>query len=192
MSHHFFAYISRMKLISRWGLMRNTVPENIQEHSLQVAAIAHALALIGNKYYGGDADPARTALLAVYHDVGEVLIGDLPTPVKYFNPQIKEAYGQIEQVAKEKLLSHLPPELAGEFRELFFPAQDKSALLVKAADKIAAYLKCLEEEMTGNGEFAKAGQALKREIEKYYFLPEVERFMTDFAGSFTLPIDEMD
>ena len=192
MSYHFFAYLSRMKLIRRWGLMRNTVPENIQEHSLQVAVIAHALALIGNKYYGGSADPAQAALLALYHDVGEVLIGDLPTPVKYFNPQIKEAYGQIENVAREKLLSHLPPELKEEYRALFFPAQDKSALLVKAADKIAAYLKCREEAVSGNGEFARAGQALLRGIEEYYYLPEVERFMRDFAGSFTLPIDEMD
>lgn len=192
MGNHFFAYLSRMKLIKRWSLMRNTIPENIQEHSLDVAVIAHALSLIDNRHFGGENDAGKLVLLAIYHDVGEVIIGDLPTPVKYFNPEIQTTYAAIEKVAKEKLLSYLPSDLAEDYQELFFPPQDKAKQLIKAADKIAAYLKCVEESLAGNGEFIKAEQSLKKELEKYQALPAVKYFMDNFAPSFRLTLDEMD
>ena len=192
MGNHFFAYLSRMKLIKRWSLMRNTVPENIQEHSLDVAVIAHALALIDNKYFGGDNNAEKIAVLAIYHDVGEVIIGDLPTPVKYFNPEIQNTYAAIENVAKEKLLSYLPEDFEEDYRKLFFPPKDKEYRLIKAADKISAYLKCLEECMAGNGEFKKAEQSLEQELQKYQEMPAVKYFMENFTESFRLTLDEME
>ncbi|HRN17994.1 MAG TPA: 5'-deoxynucleotidase, partial [Trueperaceae bacterium] len=122
MTSHFFAYLARLKFIHRWGLMRNTRAENTQEHSLQVAMIAHALALIHNRFFGGAFDPDRTALLAVFHDAEEVITGDVPTPIKYFSPSIKEALGGIETVARQRLVGMLPPELRADYTPLFFPA----------------------------------------------------------------------
>jgi 5'-deoxynucleotidase len=180
-----------MKLIRRWSLMRSIVPENIQEHSLQVAVIAHALALIGNEFFEGRLDAGQVACLALYHDAGEVIIGDLPTPVKYFNPQIKQSYGEIETVAKDKLLSLLPAQLAQHYQGLFFPGEGKEKQLVKAADKISAYIKCLEEAAAGNGEFSQAQQALAAEVDTYRHLPEVAYFLDNFLASFQLTLDEM-
>ena len=191
MGEHFFAYLSRMKLIRRWSLMRNITPENIAEHSLQVAVIAHALALISNVFADDDYDVGAVTQMAIFHDAGEVLIGDLPTPVKYFNPQIKEAYGQIEDVAKRKLLNMLPPELSASYQPLLFPAADKNQRLVKAADKIAAYLKCIEENTAGNGEFVLAEEATLNEVAKYEDLPAVVYFMKHFAPSFKKSLDEL-
>src|SRR5690606_3904990 len=144
---HFFAYMARMKFIRRWGLMRNTKTENIQEHSLQVAMIAHGLAVIRNERFGGNVDPARVALLGVYHDAEEVITGDLPTPIKYFNPQIKDAFDELGAVAQERLLSMLPEFMRPSYEGLFRPGGQSEAELelVKAADRICAYLKCLEE-----------------------------------------------
>jgi 5'-deoxynucleotidase len=189
---HFFAYLARMKFIQRWGLMRNTRPENIQEHSLQVAMIAHGLAVIRNRLFGGQVDPDRTAVLALYHDVGEVITGDLATPIKYFNPQIKTAYNEIEVVARQKLFDMLPQELRPDYRSLFFLAGDDREhwQLVKAADKICAYLKCLEEMKAGNQEFSKAEKAIQTDIEKMD-LPEVAYFMEEFVPSFVLTLDEL-
>lgn len=192
MGSHFFAYIARMKLIKRWSLMRNIVPENIQEHSLQVAMIAHILALAENKYFGGENDENEIALLAIYHDVGEVVIGDLPTPVKYFNPQIKEAYGAIEEVSKAKLISLLPQDLQEDYNQLFSPADEHKKRIIKAADKISAYIKCIEESMAGNHEFIKAEQSILKEIEKYTDMPQVKWFMDNFVESFRLTLDEME
>ena len=144
---HFFAYLSRMKFINRWGLMHNTYPENIQEHSLRVAVIAHALAIIRNRVFGGAANPERTAVLALYHDASEVLTGDLPAPIKNFNPEIERAYKAIEASAAQKLLQMIPEALQADYRGLFVPddADREHRELVTAADKLCAYLKCLEE-----------------------------------------------
>jgi 5'-deoxynucleotidase len=189
---HFFAYLARMKFINRWGLMRNTHAENIQEHSLQVAMIAHGLAIVKNRLFAGNVDPERVAVLAVYHDAGEVITGDLATPIKYFNPKIKEAYDEIEVVANQKLLDMLPEELRADYAAFFFTQPEDAAAwkLVKAADKICAYLKCLEEMKVGNEEFAKAKNAIRREIEQLE-LPEVDYFMDKFIASFSLTLDEL-
>ncbi|CAN5641557.1 5'-deoxynucleotidase [soil metagenome] len=189
---HFFAYLARMKFIQRWGLMRNTDPENIMEHSLQVAQVAHALAVINNRYRGGCVSPERTATLALYHDASEVITGDLATPIKYFNPQIKTAYREIEVVAKSKLLAMLPDALKGEYAALLTPdGEDQEAwALVRAADKICAYLKCLEEQRAGNGEFAQAEKAIKAELDRTA-TPEVRFFLERFVPSFSLTLDEL-
>ena len=190
---HFFAYLSRMKFIQRWGLMRNIRAENIQEHSLQVAMIAHGLALIRNRLFAGELDPERVMTLAVFHEVGEVITGDLASPIKYFNPEIKRAYGEIEEVASQKLCDMIPAGLRGDYRPLLFreEADVENWKLVKAADKICAYVKCLEELKAGNQEFSKARKAVEQDIERLD-LPEVRYFMERFVPSFTLTLDELD
>ena len=189
--YHFFGYLARMKHIRRWGLMRNTRDENIQEHSLQAAMIAHALAVIKNKLFGGNVDAERVMALAVYHEVGEVITGDLATPIKYFNPEIKNAYKEIERVAEDKLLHMLPDELRGEYEPLIRQREDDEAhAIVKAADKICAYLKCVEEMTAGNTEFAKAQKTLKKTIDGMK-RPEVDYFMKTFVPSFELTLDEL-
>lgn len=189
---HFFAYLARMKYIVRWGLMRNTRAENIQEHSLQVAMVAHALAVLRRDRFGGRADPERTALLAVYHDAEEVITGDLPTPIKYFNPQVARAVDGIEEIARERLLAMLPEDLRGPFESLLVPAESDAEhwQLVKAADRICAYLKCVEEAKAGNGEFVRAEQSIRASLEELA-LPEVAAFLETFAPSFRLTLDEL-
>jgi len=189
---HFFAYLSRMRLIRRWGLMRNTYEENIQEHSLQVAIIAHGLALIRNTYFGGIINADRVMTLAAFHEAGEVFTGDLATPIKYFNPEIKQAYAAIEDFAKGRLAGMLPPELQAAYQPLLFSAERERELwkIVKAADKICAYLKCVEELKSGNQEYVKAERAIRTEIDRME-LPEVEYFMKHFAPSFALALDEL-
>jgi 5'-deoxynucleotidase len=181
-----------MKFIRRWGLMHNTYPENIQEHSLRVAMIGHALALIRNRLFDGRVSPERTALLALYHDAGEVLTGDMPAPVKYFNPEIRSAYRGIEAAASDKLFAMLPEALKADYRPLFYPtdADRPHWELVKAADKVCAYVKCLEEVAAGNNEFAKASSALRAAVDALD-LPEVRYFMETFAPSFRLTLDEL-
>lgn len=181
-----------MKLIQRWGLMRNTHPENIQEHSLQVAMIAHALAIINNEYFNGTTNAERVMTLAAFHEVSEVITGDLATPIKYFNPEIKKAYGDIEEVAKERLFAMLPEKLQNVYKSyLFHQDADKEAWkIIKAADKICAYLKCIEEMKVGNQEFKQAEKAIRTEINNYQ-LPEVEFFMKEFVPSFSLTLDEL-
>ncbi|HEY7555013.1 MAG TPA: 5'-deoxynucleotidase [Candidatus Binatia bacterium] len=190
---HFFAYLSRMKFIRRWGLMHNTYPENIQEHSLRVATVAHSLAIIRNRLFTGNVSAERTALLALYHDAGEVLTGDLPAPVKYFNPEIKNAYKEIEAAAARRLLNMIPEPLKADYQGLFFAgdADREPRELVKAADKLCAYLKCLEEVGAGNQEFAKAEKALRASVEELD-LPEVCYFLETFVPSFQLTLDELD
>jgi 5'-deoxynucleotidase len=192
MISNFYAYLSRMKLIKRWSLMRNIQKENISEHSHQVAIIAHALAVISNTYYKGGVDPGRIVLLAIYHDAGEVIIGDLPTPVKYFNPEIKTSYREIESIAKDKLLSYLPKELADQYQPLFFADEDSYEYrLVKAADKISAYIKCLEESTAGNKEFALAQKSILESIEAYRDISAVTWFMDNCLDAFSKTLDEM-
>jgi 5'-deoxynucleotidase len=190
---HLFAYLSRMKFIRRWGLMHNTYPENIQEHSLRVAMVAHALALIRNRLFAGHVNAERVAVLALYHDASEVLTGDLPAPVKYFNPEIKTAYKEIEAAAARRLFDMIPETLKGDYQGLFFAAEaDQEAReLVKAADKLSAYLKCLEEIGAGNQEFVQAEKALRASVEELN-LPEVRYFLDTFVPSFRLTLDELD
>jgi 5'-deoxynucleotidase len=181
-----------MKLIQRWGLMRNTQPENIQEHSLQVAQIAHGLALISNVYYGGKFDPERIMALAVFHEVGEVITGDIATPIKYWNPDVNKAFKSMEEIAKKKLYDMLPCQLKEKYYSYFFyqESDQENWKVVKAADKICAYLKCVEELKTGNGEFLKAEKSIKAEINRME-LPAVKYFMNNFVPSFSLTLDEL-
>lgn len=189
---HFFAFLSRLKFIQRWGLMRNTTSENIQEHSLQVGMIAHGLAVIRNTYFGGGIDPGKVALLGMYHEVSEIFTGDLPTPVKYFNPQIKEVYKAIETMAQKKMYNMLPEELKDSYRQLLVNQEEDKELwqIVKAADKICAYLKCVEELKVGNQEFLAASKMIKQELEESK-LPEVNYFMEVFAPGFSFSLDEL-
>ena len=190
---HFFAMLSRMKYINRWGLMRNTRPENLSEHSLETAVIAHGLAVLSNRRFGGDFDPERAALLALFHDAGEILTGDLPTPVKYFNPEIKSAYQAVETVAADKLLSLLPADLREDYVSLLKPQPADEALwrLVKAADKLSALIKCAEEEKTGNRDFSKAMKSLSQAVAELH-LPAADCFMEEFFPSYSLTLDEQD
>lgn len=189
---HFFAYMSRMKFIQRWGLMRNTLPENIQEHSLQVAMVSHMLAVVRNKKFGGDVDISRVVLLAMYHDCSEVITGDLATPIKCFNPQIHEAYKEIEDLAADRILKMIPPDFQDEYHGLFFAEDQDEELkkIVKAADKLCAYLKCLEELQAGNSGFMKAERTIMASLMKMN-MPEVTYFVETFTPSFSLTLDEL-
>lgn len=189
---HFFAYLSRMKFIHRWGLMRNTWVDNIQEHSLHVAMIAHALAVIRNRLFAGRLNPERVMLLAVYHEVSEVITGDLPSPIKYFDPQIERAYAEIEDVARKRLWEMIPEELRDYYRSVIFVDEEdhENWKIVKAADKISAYAKCLEELKAGNQEFSQAKEATEQAIERFE-LPEVDYFMKTFVHSYSLELDEL-
>ncbi|AJQ99912.1 metal-dependent phosphohydrolase [Hafnia paralvei ATCC 29927] len=189
---HFFAHLSRLKLISRWPLMRNVRTENVSEHSLQVAFVAHALAIIKNRKFNGNVNPERVALLAMYHDASEVLTGDMPTPIKYYNPQIAHEYKKIEKVAQQKLIEMLPPELQNDFRPLLdehYYTEDEK-LVVKQADALCAYLKCLEELSAGNNEFKLAKARLEKTLDMRSS-PEMEYFMKVFIPSFSLSLDEI-
>ncbi len=188
MSHHFYAMLSRMKNIYRWGLMRNTKQENLSEHSLEVAFIAHALAVIRNRRLGGNINPAEVAVAAMFHDTTEIITGDMPTPIKYYNPEIRDVYKQIESVAGDRLLSMLPEDLRGDFKAFYSPDQD-TARLIKAADKLSALIKCTEELNMGNREFAVAKESTLRAV-KSMNLPEAEIFLEEFMESFSLPLDE--
>jgi 5'-deoxynucleotidase len=190
-TYDFFAFLARMRYISRWGLMRNTVPENIQEHSLDVAVIAHALAMIRKTYFNGDLDPSRAALYGIFHDASEIFTGDMPTPVKHFNPNFKRSFHLLEDRARHKLLAMLPPEMAKEYEPLFFFEGDEEYhALVKAADKIAALAKCIEEGKSGNLEFRRAG-AEHLEALANSPLPEVRYFLEKFLPGYRLSLDEL-
>jgi len=189
--YHFFAFLSRMKHITRWGLMRNTNTENIQEHSLQVSMLAHALAVISNTCFHGSVNPDRAAILAVYHDSNETLTGDLPTPIKYFNPSIEKAYKDLEDISKNKLLSMLPDEMKSAYQGiLFFDEASAEGRIVKAADRLSAYIKCVEEEKAGNTEFKKAAAAILKKLTDMQ-MPEVNYFMEHFIPGFSLTLDEL-
>ena len=186
---HFFAYLSRMRFIQRWALMRNTAPENVQEHSHQVAVLAHALAVIRNEKFGGHADAGAVAVAALYHDASEILTGDMPTPIKYDNPAIRRAYKDVEAVAEEKLLHMLPEEFRTVYAPILRP-DGETEQLVKAADKLSAYIKCVEELKAGNNEFREAAAQTRAALEGYG-LPEVAYFLETFLPSFSLTLDEL-
>ena len=191
MQYKFFAFLSRMRYIARWGLMRNTFQENIQEHSHMVAVLAHGLALIQRDILGQPADPDRCASAALFHDASEILTGDLPTPIKYFNPEIKQAYKQIEAVSCEKLMGLLPEELKKSYEPLLFESDPEVAVIVKAADKLSAYLKCVEELKAGNLEFVQAEKQTRTALEQMH-LPCLDYFMAHFLDSFRLTLDELE
>ena len=191
MSENFFAYISRMRYIGRWSLMRNSLPENIQEHSHMVAVLAHALGVIRRDVFGVPCDPNEAAAVALYHDSSEILTGDLPTPIKYHSPEIRDAYKQVEELACEKLLATLPKELQGAFSSfLTGEAAQRQHDLVKAADKLSAYLKCVEERKAGNDEFLSAEKQTRQILEESG-LPEVAYFLKHFIPAFELTLDEL-
>ena len=190
MPESFFPMISRMRYINRWGLMRNTQPENIQEHSHQVAVLAHALAVIQNRYFGGQVDPGAVAVAALYHDASEILTGDMPTPIKYDNPDIQSAYKAVEATAEQKLLSMLPEDLRGEFEEAVTIPDPQVRALVKAADKLSAYLKCVEERKAGNAEFRSAEEQTYAALRDNP-LPALDYFMDRFLPGFQLTLDEL-
>ncbi len=196
MEYNFFATISRMKYIDRWALMRNSRNENLSEHSLEVAMIAHALCVIGNVRYEKNLNADRAALIGLYHDSSEIITGDMPTPVKYYNPEIKDAYKQVETIAEYKLLEKLPSDLRPAFEEIY--KSDNSAddkymrRLVKAADKLSAYIKCIEEEKAGNTEFSTAKQSVGNAIKKLQEeLPEVKDFVEEFLPPYGKTLDEL-
>lgn len=191
MDSNFFAMVNRMKLIDRWALMRNTTKENIAEHSHCVAVIAHALALIGNKKFGKSYNAERACLLALYHDTTEVITGDMPTPVKYYNDNIKDVYKDIEHIAGERLLEMLPDEFKSDYIPLFEKQSEDKELwvLVKAADKISALIKCIEEHRMGNLEFERALQAQEKLIDEIQ-LDEVKYFKEHFLNGYYLTLDE--
>ena len=191
MEHHFFAYINRMKFIQRWGLMRNTRPENDTEHAAQTAMIAHALALLANERHSGQYDPGQVMALALYHDASEVITGDMPTPVKYLNEEIRGAYRQVEKKAEAQLLEQLPDDLRNCYEEIW-NTDEKTERYVKAADKLSALIKCIEEESAGNTEFRNAAQSTKRSLEEMkQEIPALNDFMEEFLPSYGKTLDEL-
>ena len=190
MSHSFFAYIFRMRYIARWALMRNTRTENVEEHSYEVAVLAHALAVIGRDVFHKELNPDGIAAAALFHDAPEIITGDMPTPIKYYNPDIKTAYKQVEAVAQDKLLSMLPPELVPAYEPLVRESDGGVRRYVKAADKLSAYIKCVEEGKAGNTEFKKAAEQTLTAL-KEMDMEELNWFMERFLPAFALTLDEL-
>ena len=188
--YKFYALLSRMRYITRWGLMRNTFSENIQEHSHMVAVLAHALALIRRDILGLPADPERCATAALFHDASEILTGDLPTPIKYYNPQIKAAYKQVEQVSGDKLLEMLPETLRPSYAPLIHESDETVNPIVKAADKLSAHIKCIEELKGGNLEFESAAKQTRQALEEMH-LPELDWFMENCLSPFGKNLDQL-
>ena len=191
MAYHFFAYMNRMKYIRRWGLMRNTKIENDMEHVFQTAMIAHAIALLGNNRYERHYDAEHIAVLGMYHDASEVITGDLPTPIKHNNPAIKKEYHKLESIAQKRLLTMLPADIMPDYEPLIEPDESTEEWrIVKAADKISAYIKCTEERSAGNREFLQAEETTLASIRKID-LPEVQDFMDEFVPGFSMSLDEI-
>ena len=196
MEYNFFATISRMKYIERWALMRNSRQENLSEHSLEVAMIAHALCVIGNVRYDKDLNAEKAALVGLYHDSSEIITGDMPTPVKYYNSDIKEAYKQVETIAEYKLIEKLPQDLQPAYMDIYktdnTPDDKYMRRLVKAADKLSAYIKCIEEENSGNKEFSTAKKSIEETLNKLKEeLPEVKDFIDEFLPAYGKSLDEL-
>lgn len=190
--HHFFALLSRLKYIERWALMRSSAPENLAEHSLEVAMIAHALCVIANVRYGRNLNAERAALVGMYHDASEIITGDMPTPVKYFNQDIRSAYAKVEEAAAERLLNTLPDDLRPYYEDVFTGDNGYLRRLVKAADKISALIKCVDEEHAGNTEYQSAAKTTRTAIEDMAReFPEVKDFMEEFIPSYGRTLDEL-
>lgn len=192
MDYSFYPFLSRMKYINRWALMRNTNFESLSQHSHEVAAVSYALAVIGNRRFEKNYDASRAALLGLFHDMPEILTGDLPTPVKYYNTEIKSAYDEVEKTACEKLLKTLPEDIREDFSSLFFKETDDEQLwkLVKAADKISALIKCVEERKAGNTEFSKAEESTLKSIRSLE-CREADEFLNDFMRGYELTLDQL-
>ncbi len=192
MEYGFYAMISRMKLIERWALMRNAISENICEHSLEVSVLAHALAIISNERLGNHLNAEKAALIAIYHDATEIITGDMPTPIKYFNENIQGAFKAVEQAAADRLLTMLPEDIRKSYESIFNPKEEEAFLwkLVKAADKLSALIKCIEERKAGNTEFYSAEHSI-REILNLMQMKEVEIFMEEFLPAYEKNLDEL-
>ena len=192
MESNFFAMISRMKLIERWSLMRNSRPENLSEHSLEVSMLSHALAVISNERFGNSLNVEKAALIGIYHDASEIITGDMPTPIKYFNENIQEAYKEVEKHAAKRLHLMLPEYMQKSYEDIFFPKKEDEYLwkLVKAADKLAALIKCIEEEKAGNTEFISAKKSILKLIEDMK-LREVDVFIDEFLPAYSKTLDEL-
>lgn len=188
--NNFFGMLARMKYIHRWGLMRNTINENIAEHSLEVAVIAHALAVIGNVRLGKHLNEEHIAMMGIMHDTTEIITGDLPTPIKYYAPEIRDAYKRVEHIAANQLLSELPEDMRESYRNILIEDDGEEWKYVKAADKLAAYIKCIQERNTGNTDFSKAEASTKKVLDEMQ-MEEVEIFIRDFLPSYTKTIDEI-
>ncbi|MDD6692171.1 MAG: 5'-deoxynucleotidase [Lachnospiraceae bacterium] len=196
MNNTFFASVSRMKYINRWALMRNTREENLSEHSLETAVIAHALCIIGNRRFGRHLDEKKAALVGIYHDASEIITGDMPTPVKYCSDEIRDAYKAVESHAQDELLSRLPEDLRPSYEEIFRGSKSEEDIylrrLVKAADKLSALIKCIEEEKSGNEEFKTAMESTKRAVDRMREeLPEVDVFCREFLPPYGHTLDEL-
>lgn len=194
MEYNFYATIARMKYIERWALMRNTITENLSEHSLEVSMISHALCVIGNVRYGKTLDADKAAVISLYHDASEIITGDMPTPIKYYNKSIKEAFKSLEDEANHQLVSQLPEDLQKAYSDIFFKKDELSYewKLVKAADKLSALIKCIEEEKTGNKEFIKAKEATENSLRQMSEdIHEIKDFMQEFIPSFSKTLDEL-
>jgi 5'-deoxynucleotidase len=192
MEHHFFAMMARMRYIERWALMRNSQSENISEHSLEVSMLAHALAIINNKRLSGNLNAEKIALIGLYHDSTEIITGDMPTPIKYYNPEIQGAFKEIEKIAANRLLDMLPKDFRESYEEIFFLKEGEEYMwkLVKAADKLSALIKCIQEEKAGNTEFTSAKEGITKALIKMN-LEEVTIFMEEFLPSYYKTLDEL-
>lgn len=192
MESHFFAMMSRMKYIERWALMRNSQSENISEHSLEVSMLAHGLAVISNKRLGNTLAAEKAALIGLYHDSTEIITGDMPTPIKYYNEEIQGAFKEIENIAATRLINMLPQDLREDYEAIFFPGQGEEYLckLVKAADKLSALIKCIQEEKAGNSEFVSAKESITKALYNMK-LQEVDIFMEEFLPSYHKTLDEL-
>ena len=188
--NNFFGMLSRMKYINRWGLMRNNINENIAEHSLQVAIIAHGLAVIGNKRFGRNLNAEHIAMMGIMHDTTEIITGDLPTPIKYYAPEIRDAYKKVENIAANQLLKELPENMQEAYEDILIEDDSIEWKYVKAADKLSAYIKCIEEKNTGNTDFAKAEDTIRKALEDMQ-MEEIDIFIEEFLPAYVMTLDEI-
>lgn len=188
--NNFFGMLSRMKYINRWGLMRNNINENIAEHSLQVAIIAHGLAVIGNKRFGRNLNAEYIAMMGIMHDTTEIITGDLPTPIKYYAPEIRDAYKKVENIAANQLLKELPEDMQEAYEDILIEDDSIEWKYVRAADKLSAYIKCIEEKNTGNTDFAKAEDTIRKALEDMQ-MEEIDVFIEEFLPAYVMTLDEI-